>query len=165
MWLVWCDVGIRPPQLGGSGVREWTRHHRRNYTQQCTQGRQFGAMEDAGESTGGDEGSGRICRIYGLSPVVWLQLGWCIISLRWWSFHTQLEMPPSWRYQLSAHACVQDIQRDTPTTAYISPWMYLYFRIYKLLPISISTGCEPGYRYYLNSHDVFHDLQKEPQEP
>ena len=109
------------------------------------------------------------CCIYGLSPVVWLQLGWCIISLRWWSFHTQLEMPLSWRCQLSAHACVQDIQRHTPTTAYISPWMYLYFRIYKLLAISYSTDYEPSYRYCLNSHhlsyNLFHNLQKEPQEP
>jgi hypothetical protein len=36
-----------------------------------------------------------VCCIYGLSPVMWLQLGWCIISLRWWSFHTQMEMPLS----------------------------------------------------------------------
>ena len=79
--------------------------------------------------------------------------------------YTQLEMPLSWRCQLSAHACVQDIQRHTPNTAYICPSMYLYFRIYKLLAISISTGYEPGYHYCLNSHDLFHDLQKDPQEP
>jgi len=50
-------------------------------------------------------------------PDVWLQLDWCIISLRWLSFHTQLEMPESaadarisGRCQLSGNACVQDIR-------------------------------------------------------
>jgi len=53
-------------------------------------------------------------------PGVWLQLGWCIIALRWWSFQTQLEMP-------AGCACMRT--RHTPNTAYIRSWMYLYIRI------------------------------------
>jgi len=54
--------------------------------------------------------------------------------------------------------------RHAPNTVYIRTRVYLYLE-YKLLAISIGTGYEPGYRYYLNCHNLFHDLQKEPQEP
>jgi len=88
---------------------------------------------------------------------VWLQLGWCIISLRWWSFHnsagdarlswrcqTQMEMPAECACMRRRHT------RHTPNTAYISSWMYLYFRIQASNNQYISSGCEPGYRYNLN---------------
>jgi len=46
--------------------------------------------------------------------------------------------------------------------------MYLYLG-YKLQAVNISTGYEPGYRYYLKSHDpsydLFHDLQKSLRNP
>jgi len=46
--------------------------------------------------------------------------------------------------------------------------MYLYLEL-TLLAISISTGYEPGYRYYLKSHDLsddlFHDHQKSLKNP
>jgi hypothetical protein len=35
------------------------------------------------------------CCIYGLSPWRMASVVWCIISLRWWSFQTQLEMRDS----------------------------------------------------------------------
>jgi len=54
--------------------------------------------------------------------------------------------------------------RHAPNTVYIRTRVYLYLE-YKLLAISISTGYEPGYRYYLNFHNLFYNLQKEPQEP
>ena len=51
---------------------------------------------------------------------VWLQLGWCIISLRWWSFQTQLQI---W----AECACMPS--KHTLNTVYIKARMYLYFRI------------------------------------
>jgi hypothetical protein len=63
------------------------------------------------------------CCIYGPPPwrtAYGLQLGWCIISFRWWSFQTQLEMP-------AECACMRT--RHTLNTVYIRSLMYLYFRI------------------------------------
>jgi len=79
-------------------------------------------------------------------PDVWLQFSWCIISLRWWSFRAQLEMPDS-----------------AGDTSWV--WIHAYktcseYRIYKntYVPVLriqassnqyISTGYESGYHYDL----------------
>jgi len=103
------------------------------------------------------------CCIYGLSPWRMASVVWCIISVWWWSFQTQLEMPAECACMYTRHT------RHTPNTAYISSWTYLYFMIYKLLAISISTDYEPSYCYYLKSHDLsynlLHDLQKSLKNP
>ena len=76
------------------------------------------------------------CCIYGLSPWRMASVGlmhnlskMMVIPYLSWRCQTQLEMP-------AECACMRT--RHTPNTAYISSWMYLYFRI-KLLAISIST--------------------------
>jgi len=80
------------------------------------------------------------CCIYGLSPCRMASVGLMHTLTNMMVIgNTQLEMPLRWRWQLSAHAGGQDIQRQTPNTMYRSPGMYLYFRTYKLLAISIST--------------------------
>ena len=103
------------------------------------------------------------CCIHGLSPWHMASVVWCIISLRWCSFQTLLEMPTECACMNARHT------RHTANTAYISSWMYLYFRIYKLQAISISTGYEPSYHNYVKSHDLscdlFHDVQKSLKNP
>jgi len=67
-------------------------------------------------------GRGSVAYMVYLSDI-WLQLGWCIISLRWWSFHTQLDIPAECTWMRPRHTW------HTLTTMYISSWMYLYSRI------------------------------------
>ena len=89
-------------------------------------------------STGGSVA----CMVY--LPDVWFQLGWCIISPRWWWFLAQLEMQT--QLQMPAE-CAWMHTRLTLKTVYIWAWMYLYLE-YKFLSISISTDTRSGITNY-----------------
>jgi len=102
--------------------------------------------------------------IYGPPP-------WCTaygLQLGWWGSwsHDDGRSRLSWRCQRSVHACVQGVLWTPYIRSHDCSCSLEYTR---LLAISISTGYEPGYHYYLNSHDLsynlFHNFQKSLKNP
>jgi len=77
-------------------------------------------------------------------PGIKLQLGQCIISVRYWSLETQLEMPADYTCMYTGHT------RRTLTTAYSRSRMFLDLMMQVVTTQYTSTGCESGYRYYLD---------------
>jgi len=65
MCLIRCDVRIRTARSGGSGVRGWPGHHRRNCQQEPAGDRLRGETDTAPRSTGGTEESSVVHRTRG----------------------------------------------------------------------------------------------------